>query len=321
MKPSRTITILKLCSLAFLSSGIALAEPDTAVKVDVFAQHTGGKIAYQYRVFNNSQRNITAVVIGHDTLNDENPGNDIYELYEMPSGWNAKFGIPSTSSNAPTGWRVNLTKPEGGDTHAIIWEPLNLNTPRLTGGQTLTKMRIAIDQADSNYLTGHARITFTEGNPLNLTVPIERLDNTPPSFTVNLTPGILQSPNDKLIAVKATFEIKDDYDRMPDIKLESITANEDLKPGDISDASIGTDDRYLLLRAIQNSDAARIYTAIYSATDASGNQTTTSAAVTVTTSVAASAPAVTPTVVPIPVTKLAPAPQTQTIIKKPDGKN
>ena len=332
MKPCRTIQILRLtglCALAYASVGIVSAEPPPAVKVDVFAQHSGGKIVYYYRVFNNSQQDIAAVSVGLDTRNDENPNNDIYELFELPSGWNLKFGIPSTSSSSPTGWRVNVTTPEESNSHAITWEPLNENTPRLLAGQTLAKMSVAVDKADTNYLTGHARVTYTEGNPVNLTVPLERLDNTPPTLTVILNPNIIRSTNNKSVPVKASFTVKDDYDRNPEIKLESITANEPLVPDDIRDASLGADDRYLLLRAEHKIFADRIYTVTYSATDASGNQTTASATVTVTestttpvaTPVAAPAPASAPVAAPVPVTKPATAPHDQTEIKKPVGKN
>lgn len=328
-----------LAGLVFAFGGTTLAEPLPAVKADVFAQHSGGKIVYHYRVFNSSPQDIAAVSIGLDSKNDGNPNNDIYELFELPSGWNTKFGIPSTSSNSPTGWRVSMTKPEESSTHAITWEPLNANTPRLLTGQSLTKMSVAVDKADTNYLTGHARVTFTEGTPVNLTVPLERLDNTPPTLTVILTPNIIRSTNNKPVPVKASFMVKDDYDRKPEIKLESITANEPLGPDDVRDASFGLDDRYLLLRAEHKIFADRIYIVTYSATDASGNQAIASAAVTVTSSAtaplttpvaasapvatpaAASAPVTTPVAAPAPVTKPSTAPHDQTEIKKPVGKN
>lgn len=297
--------LMGLTSLAHASVEAVPAEPPPPVKVDVFAQHSGGKISYHYRVFNNSQQDISSVSIGLDSRNDENPGNDIYELYELPSGWNPRFGIPSTSSNSPTGWRVNITTPDmptpgmitldmttptENSPHAITWEPLNQNTPKLFAGQTLAKMSVAVDKPDTNYLTGHARVTFTEGNPSSLTVPLESLDNTPPSLTVNLSPNILRLPDNKTsspqpsrkaIAVHVSFTLKDDYDRKPEIKLESITANEPLEPDDIGDASFGLDDRYLLLRADLKGDVDRVYTVTYSATDASGNQTLASSTVTV----------------------------------------
>jgi hypothetical protein len=130
-------------------------------------------------------------------------------------------------------------------------------------------------------------ITFSDGNLANLTVPLERLDTTPPSFTVNLSPNTILLQGNKLVAIHASFMIKDDYDRLPEIRLESISANEALEADDTRDVSIGLDDRYLKLRAKSNTSSGRIYTVTYSATDASGNRTTASSTVTVTTTMAA----------------------------------
>ena len=288
MKQSKAILMLAvtgLTSLAFASQACA----SNAVAVGVYARHSGGKIAYHYRVTNNSQQNITAVTIGRDDQNDGNPNNDVNELLGLPSGWNAKLGIPSTSSNSPTGWRVSMIAPEENVAHAIAWEAINDHSPRILAGQTVDKMSVSLDKADSSYLSGHALVTFSDGNPINLTVPIARLDTTPPSLTVILSPDTLVSQSNKLVAIKASFILKDDYDRMPEIKLESITANEFLGANDIRDASYGLDDRYFKLLAASKSMGGRIYTVTYSATDASGNQTIASATVTVTTPAAAPA--------------------------------
>lgn len=286
MKQSMAILMLRLtslASLAFATVGIAMADNTRpAVAVGVYAQHSGGKISYHYRVVNNSQQNITAVSIGRDNQNDGNPDNDVNELLGLPAGWNSKLGIPSTSANSPTRWRVSVIAPEESETHAIAWETMNDRSPKLLAGQTVNKMSIALDKADNNYLTGHALVTYTDGDPINLTVPLGRIDTTPPSLTVNLSPDTLISQNNKLFAINASFTIKDDYDRMPEIKLESITANEPLAANDIRDASFGLDDRYLKLLAESKSTTGRIYTVTYSATDASGNQTIASATVTVT---------------------------------------
>lgn len=278
-----SLASLALATLAFASGGIALADnTQPAVTVGVYAQHSGGKIAYHYRVVNNSQRNITAVSIGRDNQNDGNPDNDVNELLELPAGLNPKLGIPSTSANSPTGWRVSVIAPEENEAHAIAWETMNDRSPKLLAGQTVNKMSITLDKADNNYLTGHALVTYSDGDPINLTVPIERLDTTPPSLTVYLSPDTLISQNNKLVAINASFTIRDNYDRMPEIKLESITANETLEAGDIRDASFGLDDRYFKFLAASKSTVGRIYTVTYSATDASGNQTIASATVTVT---------------------------------------
>ena len=278
-----TIQVGMVCMiLASAIGGPAIADTMPTVNVGVFAQHSAGKIVYYYRVTNNTQQTIAAVAIGLDNQNDGNPGDDVYELAELPSGWNAKFGIPSTSSNSPTGWRVSLVTPEKeGNTHAVSWEPLNDRTPKLLPGQTLTKMSVAVDKTDANYITGHALITFADGTPATLTVPLERLDNIPPSFSVFLSPNAILTQGNNYVAINATFLLKDDYDRSPEIKLESITSNEPLEATDIRDASIGLDDRYLKFRAASKNPAGRIYTVTYSATDASGNQTMASANVTV----------------------------------------
>lgn len=276
MKHSWTLQMLLSAGLILLTyTSLGSAEETThTARVEVYAQHSGDKIVYSYRVINNTQQTIAAVTIGLDKQGNVNPNNDVYELLGLPSGWNAKFGIPSTSSNSPTGWRVSLITPEQESAaHALTWAPLNDRTPRLLPGQNLGKMSISLDKADSNYLTGHAMLSFADGSPANLTVPLERLDTSPPSVTVYLHPDTIMPQDNKFIAIKATFSIKDDYDRMPEIKLESITANEPLGADDIRDASIGLDDRYFKLRAASKSFAGRIYTVTYSATDASGNQT------------------------------------------------
>ena len=286
MKQSWAITMLKLTSMTILTyAAVSIAEeepPPPTVKVGVYARHLGGRIVYHYRVINDLPQTIDAVTIGRDSKRDEVPDNDAWELFELPSGWHTKLGIPAASSNSPTGWRVSVSVPEKGETHAILWEVINDKSPPLTGGQTLTKMSVALDQHDTGYLTGHAMVHFTNRFPATITVPLEQLDTTPPTLSVNLNPGTLRSPDSKLMPVNAIFTIKDDdFDHLPEVKLESITANEPLEPGDIRDASFGIDDRYIKLRAHHNGASDRIYTVIYSATDASGNQTLASATVTV----------------------------------------
>jgi len=284
MNQSRAILILKLTSLtllAYATAGMAEETPPT-VKVGVYARHLASKIVYNYRVINKFPQTIDAVTIGRDSKNDEDPNNDTWELVELPSDWHSKLGIPAASSSSPTGWRVSVSDPENGETHAILWEVINDKSPALLGGQTLAKMSVTLDRPDANYLTGHAMVHFTNRYPATITVPIEQLDTTPPTLVVTLNPSILRPSDDKLIPVNAIFTVKeDDYDRLPEIKLESITANEPLDPGDIRDASFGIDDRYIKLRAHHNGSSDRIYTVIYSATDASGNQTLASATVTV----------------------------------------
>ena len=287
MKPGMATLVFWATSLAFANQACA-ADPvamasstKPAAVVGVYARHVSGKIAYYYRVTNYSQQNITAVTIGRNNQNDGNPNNDVNELVNLPSGWNAKLGIPATSSNTPTGWRVSVIAPEDNAAHAIAWEPLNDRSPRIMTGQTTNKLSITLDKADSSYLSAHALVTFGDEKPVTLTLPIEQLDIAPPSLTVILNPETIVASN-KLVPVKASFILKDDYDRLPEIKLVSITANEYLEPNDIRDASYGLDDRYFKVLSASKSLAGRVYTVTYSATDASGNQTIASATVKVT---------------------------------------
>lgn len=287
MKQSIAILLFAATSLAFsfqASAADAIATTSDGkplAVVGVYARHAGGKIVYHYRVTNYSQQNITAVTIGRNDQNDGNPNNDVNELISLPSGWDAKLGIPSTSYNGPTGWRVNVIAPEDNVAHALPWEPLNKHAPQIRTGHTLNKMSVTLDKADSSYLSGHALVTFIDGSPAKLTVPIIQLDITPPSLAVILTPDTIISQAGQFVPIKASFILKDDYDLFPAIKLVSITANEFLQPNDIRDASYGLDDRYFKLLTQSNSPSGRIYTVTYSATDASGNQTIASATVTV----------------------------------------
>ncbi len=281
-----------------LAAGLALApaigiaaEPAAKVRIGAYAKHVGSKIVYYYRVTNKSSLDITSVSIGHDTKNDDDPGNDVWELSELPSGWNPKLGIPAASSGSPTGWRVTMTVPaEESKTHAITWEIINNKSPVISSGQTLAKMSIALDKADSSYLTGHALVTFSgradataaRESGISVTVPIEPLDSTPPTLKVAVNPDTIWSPDVKYVPVNVTFPAREDnFDNLPQIRLESITANEPLEAEDIRDASFGMDDRHFILRAKHNGSTDRVYTVTYSATDASGNRAMASATVTV----------------------------------------
>jgi hypothetical protein len=135
------------------------------------------------------------------------------------------------------------------------------------------------------YLTGNFSYfdEDTDGKRKGLSYPMQLIDQTPPTLAVTLTPNILWSPNEKLVSITAAITVKDDYDPQPEITLVSITANEVLDKDDIKDAQFGTDDRKFQLKAEREgkNKAGRIYTVIYSATDASGNKATASATVTV----------------------------------------
>jgi len=284
MKNTMTNLIFSLIgtiSLLLAAAGSAMAQ--VPVKVSAYAEHHGGKLVYHYRVSNNSPYNIAVVRIGYDTKNDEDNNNDVWELFELPSGWDSDTGIPPASVTSPLGWRAYVITLEETEWLGINWKVIDDNSPRLLPGQTFTGMSVTLDKADVNYINGHVTIIYNnKPYPVRLTYPIERLDNTPPSLTVTLSPNILRK-NEKHVPIVAKITVKDDYDAQPAIKLESITANEALEKEDIKGALIGTDDRQFLLNAEREgkNKAGRIYTVTYSATDGSGNKSTASATVTV----------------------------------------
>ena len=267
----------------FTSIEVAMAQPP--VSVGVYGEHYGGKLVYHYRLTNNSPDNIPAIWIGHDTKNDSDVNNDTWELVELPAGWDFKAGIPAGSATSPPGWKVYMITPEEIPGNAIAWETVDDNSPDLVPGQTFNQMSVTLNKADSNYITGHAFIQFPDRpqGPTTLTVPLDRLDITPPTLSVTLSPATIWPPDNKLVAVTAAITVKDDYDPAPEIQLVSITSNETLAAGDIQGATVGTDVRQFQLKAARagNNLAGRIYTVTYSATDGSGNKSIATATLTV----------------------------------------
>jgi hypothetical protein len=144
-------------------------------------------------------------------------------------------------------------------------------------------MSISLDKIDNTYRTGHAHVLLSGGYPKSFTIPLAPEDTTAPVFSVQAKPAEIWPPTGKLVHIAVSVVMKDDYDPQPEIKLESITANEPLGAGDITGAEFGKDDRQFNLAAKREgaNKAGRIYTITYSATDASGNRATATTTVTV----------------------------------------
>ncbi len=129
-------------------------------------------------------------------------------------------------------------------------------------------------------------LTVTETDPITQlqttatdTVDVTIADTTPPVITLSANPMTLWPPNHHLVKVNVDVVVVDACDPNPVVTLDSITSNEPDNgvgdgntTGDIQDADLGTDDTMFLLRAErQGPCTGRVYTATYSATDASGN--------------------------------------------------
>src|SRR6185436_9113568 len=99
-------------------------------------------------------------------------------------------------------------------------------------------------------------------------------DTVAPTLLVNAVPDRLQPPDGRLAPVVVGITTGDLCDAEPIVTLESITSNDPKfdPDADVSDASYGTADRVLLLRARRTGGiGGRIYTLTYAATDHSGN--------------------------------------------------
>lgn len=106
------------------------------------------------------------------------------------------------------------------------------------------------------------------------------LDTQPPDLSITVTPDTLWPPNNKMIKIIPQITVSDNQDPAPApaVSLKSITSSEPDGDKDIQITQTGE----IFLRASRDGEGrGRVYTIIYSATDASGNKTTSSVTVTV----------------------------------------
>lgn len=280
--------------------GFAQSSTTVPVQIQSYAAHSSGDIVYHYVVTNHTQnRPITGVSIGEGF---DKPGTELNEVPELavfpkgsywgpPSEFGDHKGISSRLggvSAAPEGWEGQVQGYEEAIKFSFRWDTIGRGYGIRPGGTA--NFSVMVPKSDRAYLTGHVKVGFgysqdqSEGPSFwDYTTVLEPIDTTPPVLSVTVRPSSLWPPNQKLTEVVVYLSVKDDYDPQPEIKLESVTANEPLEPGDIVDAAIGSDDRQFRLAAKRegSNQAGRIYTITYSATDATGNKATASATVTV----------------------------------------
>ena len=292
-----------VCALSLFALSVP-AYPQAAFKpVQIIAtgMHYGGYVIYRYQVKNNGTQNVNRIILGYAGEEDSSfagfaalPDDPTVDL-PMVGQW-----FPPAIISSPDGWGSKLisTADEGGQigidwtegTLAKVRWPRRLqetNAPQvypggkaITPGQTSNEFSVKVDRPDYAYVQGYASVRY--GNN-SIFVPIEKGDSIPPTLTVSANPAVLWPPNNKMVDIAVNLTVKDNFDPQPEIKLESITANEPLSAADIAGANIGTDHRRFSLRASRAGDnpAGRRYTLTYSATDASGNKATASTTVTV----------------------------------------
>jgi hypothetical protein len=301
--------IAAIFSLFFSIVGSVHAQspaPATGIRILVYGIHYGGNLVYNYKVVNNGDTAFQYFTIGSEFNSTEN--YELPQLSRRPFGW--KYGergetgteilLSSASTTQPPSWTSHVFGQQDIGYYYLNWHAIrghgNGNVSNaILPGQTLAGFSVTVPLVDGKrrpptyeltapdemYIKGGFKVGLVSGEDVWGT--LERIDTNSPTLTVSLSPATLWPPNDKPVLVKATLAVQDDYDPAPEIKLESITASEPLADSDIQDAQLGTDDRSfsLVAKRAGNNQAGRIYTVIYSATDASGNKTTASATVTV----------------------------------------
>jgi hypothetical protein len=294
-----------LIAIASLAHAQAAA-PATGIRVLVYGIHYGGNIVYNYKVINNGDTPFGYFTIGShfDSVEEEtNP-----QLYRLPLGWSyGEEGETGTaiilapgSTSQPAYWIPHVFGQQEDDRYYLNWHAApGPVSNAIQPGQTLAGFSVTVPLVDNKlslpavtgqpiftgpdemYIKGGFEVGLVSGKDVWGT--LERLDTTPPTLTVSLSPNTLWPPNEKFVPVTATITVKDDFDPAPEVQLISIIANEPLSKEDGRDIQPGTDDRQFLLKAKRkdhNKDG-RIYTVTYTATDGTGNIATASATVTV----------------------------------------
>jgi hypothetical protein len=285
MKKSWTKSTRPSVLVALLASAFSASVFGAEVSVKSYAEHARGTIVYHYTIVNNTSHPISAVRIGHLYSNTESSiPVDQRELTVLPVGLeDLEEGVPATSKTSPSGWKDEVGAEEENEKFWFGWEVGPENQRGVYGHESLDGFSIAVPQADAPYLKGHFSVTFMSGPLAVFSGRIEPLDTLPPTISLTMNPSVLWPPNGKWTTIAANLSTRDDYDPNPEVKLESVTANETLGTKDIAEAEYGTDDRRISRAAKReaSSKTSRIYTITYSATDASGNRATASAVVTV----------------------------------------
>lgn len=308
----RTAAIL---SLLVITMGTAQARalapiPATGIRVLVYGIHYGGNLVYNYKVVNNSDAAFNNFTIGSGFDSVKNRLNP--QLIRLPLGWKegeigeigTEIVLAPSSTSQPPRWTSSVFGKQGTDKYYLEWltpwdESDESNIINL--GQTVAGFSVTVPLEDSKlslpavtgqpvftgpdemYVKGGFQVGYgSEKKFQEVWGTLEREDTTPPVLTVTLNPSTLPASG-KMTPITATITVKDDYDPAPAVQLEAIMSNEVVGKDDVSGAEPGSDDRQFQLKAAhtEGNHTGRVYTVVYSATDGTGNKTTTSATLTI----------------------------------------
>lgn len=264
--------------LALLLCASPIWAEDPPFRVKAYGVHEGGNVVYHYRVINNDTSppnspqavETSRIEIGIVGLRSE----DEPQLVVEPV---LDAGKPRIT--APSGWQGVLGGMEDHPRHTIVWKTTTvppeqpaLDPLALMPGQTLSGLSVTVPRIDTAYVSSNFFIITSLSQ--RISGMIEREDTTAPTLRVSASPDRLRAKTGALVPVRVTITVQDDFDPAPEVRLESITANEPLAAGDVVGAELGTDDREFQLRDVKvpKGSTGRIYTITYSATDGSGNK-------------------------------------------------
>src|SRR3989338_125761 len=228
-----------------------------------------------------------------------------FVIFRRPFSISIHLDFPNLSATNTNEERAVQESPDHyPETQRIIFLDANtmkveLSTPNNNGILTVTQIwergkpwwsSCKREFTYKDYETGEMK-TGIEADPLLLGT-----DTTPPVLQLSVTPTTLWPPNHEMVEITPTISVSDNYDRYPDVKFESVTSNEpddtlgegdghttqDIQTTEVWDSKERKMMDKISLRAeCTGEGSGRIYTITYSATDASGNKSTTTATVTV----------------------------------------
>jgi len=140
--------------------------------------------------------------------------------------------------------------------------------------------KIAVEAPDFLPL-GRTDVTFTArdaaGNAAACRAAVTVADTRPPRLSIRLSRDCLWPPNHVMSELAAYVTAVDDCDAAPAVSLAAIWSDEPdsgdgTRAGDVADAEFGARDETFRLRSERDSRGdGRVYTIVYTATDASGN--------------------------------------------------
>jgi hypothetical protein len=185
------------------------------------------------------------------------------------AGWN----------NSPVTLTLRATDNGGGSGVKSITYSVNAGAPVTVNGATAS-FTLSTDGVN----TVRFNATDNAGNPEASRTLVVRIDQTPPSGTLSLSPAQLWPPNHRLVTITPSLAVSDAGGGPVIVSGPFVSSNEPVTAGDDDTAPDWVvSGNTLQLRAERaESSSGRVYTVSYTLTDQAGNRAQASSAVTVT---------------------------------------